>query len=94
MDTVLQGISGVKCIIDDMIITGSSEKEYLRNMEAVLTRLDEYNVRVNLNKCKFFIKRVSYCVHEIDSQGLHKSLRLRLLLMHRNPGTCPVYVHF
>lgn len=53
MDTVLQGISGVKCIIDDMIITGSSEKEHLRNMEAVLTRLDEYNVRVNLNKCEF-----------------------------------------
>ncbi|XP_062606687.1 uncharacterized protein K02A2.6-like [Saccostrea cucullata] len=73
IDTVLQGLTGVKCIIDDMIITGSSEEEHLKNLEAVLTRLDEYNLRVNLNKCEFFRERVSYCGHEIDCEGLHKT---------------------
>ena len=30
MDTILQGLPGVKCIIDDMIITGATEEEHLR----------------------------------------------------------------
>ena len=31
MDMVLQGILGVKCIIDDMIITGKDDAEHLHN---------------------------------------------------------------
>ncbi|XP_056008456.1 uncharacterized protein K02A2.6-like [Ostrea edulis] len=73
IDTVLQGLAGVKCIMDDMIITGTSEEEHLQNLEAVLQRLDDYNLRVNLDKCEFFRERVSYCGHEIDSEGLHKT---------------------
>ena len=73
MDTILQGLPGVKCIIDDMIITGATEEEHLRNLEAVLCRLDQYNLRANLSKCEFFKERVSYCGHEIDSKGLHKT---------------------
>jgi hypothetical protein len=29
MDQLLQGLSGVQCVLDDMIITGKSDDEYL-----------------------------------------------------------------
>ena len=73
MDTVLQGLDGVKCIIDDMIVTGKSEAEHLRNLDAVLSRLAHYGLRVNLDKCQFFKDKIAFCGHEIDRDGLHKT---------------------
>lgn len=73
MDTILQGLPGVKCIIDDMIITGRTDEEHLRNLEAVLEKLDEHGLRANLDKCEFFKKKVTFCGHEIDEKGLHKT---------------------
>ncbi|XP_021353194.1 uncharacterized protein K02A2.6-like [Mizuhopecten yessoensis] len=73
MDTVLQGIPGTQCIIDDMLITGDSDKEHLRNLKAVLERLDQYGLRLKKEKCEFFKTKVSFCGHEIDAEGLHKS---------------------
>ena len=39
MDTILQGLSGVICYIDDILITGSNDTEHLQNLERVLQRL-------------------------------------------------------
>ncbi len=35
MDTVLQDIPGVMCYMDDIIVTGNSNEEHLRNLEKV-----------------------------------------------------------
>ena len=39
MDAILQGIFNVLCYLDDIFITGLSEKEHLQNLEEVLKRL-------------------------------------------------------
>ena len=35
MDTVLRDIPQVVCYLDDILVTGTSEEEHLRNLEAV-----------------------------------------------------------
>jgi hypothetical protein len=45
MDQILQGLSGVQCILDDMIITGKSDDEHLQNLENVLQRLQDNGLR-------------------------------------------------
>ena len=57
---IIQGLPGVKCITGNMIITGATEKEHLRNLEVVLCRLDQSNLRANLSKCEFLKERVFY----------------------------------
>ena len=47
MDQVLHGLSGCFCMLDDMIITGSSEQQHLDNLRAVLSRLKEYGLKLN-----------------------------------------------
>ncbi|XP_036815479.1 uncharacterized protein LOC118943635 [Oncorhynchus mykiss] len=73
IDQILQGIPGTQCILDDMIITGRTDKEHLANLEEVLKRLKEYGLQANLKKCEFFKDKIVFCGHEIDCNGLHKT---------------------
>jgi hypothetical protein len=50
IDQILQGLSGVQCVLDDMIITGKSDDEHLQNLEYVLQRLQDNGFRANIEK--------------------------------------------
>ena len=70
MDQILKDIPNTSCILDDIIITGKSDEEHL---ETVLQRLQDYNLRVNRDKCSFFREEITYCGHKINANGLHKT---------------------
>ncbi len=70
MDQILQGIPGVICYIDDIMVTGA---EHLHNLESVLQRLQEYGGRLKLPKCRFLRKSVDYLGLVVDAKGLHAS---------------------
>ena len=74
IDQVLEGTSGTSCILDDMIITGKNDDEHLANLEEVLRRLQAHGLRANKAKCEFFKEKITFCGHNIDRHGLHKSL--------------------
>ena len=73
MEQVLQGIPGVRCLLDDMIITGRTDDEHLDNLRKVLQRLKNSGLRLNQSKCKFLKKKVIFCSHEITGNGLKKT---------------------
>ncbi|CAG2213598.1 unnamed protein product [Mytilus edulis] len=73
IDQILQGLTGVQCILDDMVITGRNDREPLVNLEKVMKRLEMYNLSVNKEKCKFFKDEIEFCGHKIDKHGLHKT---------------------
>ena len=35
IEQMLQGVPGVHCILDDMIVTGQNDTEHLQNLESV-----------------------------------------------------------
>ena len=71
IDQVLEGTSGTSCILDDMIITGKND-QHIAKLE-VLRRLRAHGLRANKTKCEFFKEKITFCGHDIDSHGLHKS---------------------
>ncbi|XP_061170894.1 uncharacterized protein K02A2.6-like [Saccostrea echinata] len=73
MDKVLQGIKGVHCNMDDMIITGRTPEEHLKNLEQVLKRLDRCGLKANVDKSEFLKDKIEFCGHVIDAEGLHKT---------------------
>ena len=70
MDTILQGIPGAMCYIDDILVTGTTKEEHLHNLEQVLCRLQEYGIRMKRNKCSFLQDLVEYLGHRVDAEGI------------------------
>ena len=68
--TLLQGLPHVCVYLDDILDTGTTEEEHLRNLEQVLPRLDKANIRLKHRKCKFLLPPVEYLGHRISAQGL------------------------
>lgn len=71
METLLKGCPGVSIYIDDILVTGATYKEHLENLNRVLERLVQANLKLNLIKCAFMLLSVKYLGHIIDQFGLH-----------------------
>ena len=71
MDTVLQGLPKTICYLDDILVSGATKEEHIHNLEMVLQRLEQYNIRAKKEKCAFLCDAVEYLGHRIDADGLH-----------------------
>ena len=56
--------------LDDIIIHGNTEEEFISNLRKVLERLREFNITVNPNKCQIGLEEVEYVGHVINSEGI------------------------
>ena len=70
METLLQGLQHVCVYLDDILITGRSQQEHLKNLEEVLQRLEEARMRLKQEKCTFLMPEVEYLGHKICPGGL------------------------
>ena len=71
VEKVIEGIPSTANYLDDIIVTGSTEKEHLTNLQLTLGKLEESGFRLRMDKCTFFQDSVEYLGHIIDSQGIH-----------------------
>ena len=71
MDTVLQGLPKVICYLDDILVSGATKEEHVKNLENVLQRLQQYNIRAKRSKCAFMCESVEYLGHRTDAIGLY-----------------------
>nr|GFC20407.1 putative reverse transcriptase domain-containing protein [Tanacetum cinerariifolium] len=57
--------------IDDILIYSKNEKEHEEHLKAILGLLNEEKLYVEFSKCKFWIPKVQFLGHVIDSRGIH-----------------------
>ena len=70
MENLLQGLKHVCVYLDDILVTGSSEREHLDNLAEVLKRLESAGIRLKRSKCEFMLPSVEYLGHKISDKGL------------------------
>ena len=70
MESLLQNIDNVCVYLDDILVTGSSEENHLKNLDLVLTRLKTAGVKLKQEKCAFLLPEVEYLGHKISKHGL------------------------
>ena len=72
MDLTLAGLQWSHCLVylDDIIVMGHSFEEHLGNLNLVLERLRDANLKVKPVKCALFQEQVCYLGHIISSKGI------------------------
>ena len=64
----LEGLEGVICIMDDILVHGKTQKEHDERLEAVLTRLIRARITLNPEKGEFSRKQLKFAGHSLSAQ--------------------------
>lgn len=60
----------VEVYLDDIIVFGDSEEEFLRNLDTVLTRLSTNRLTAKVSKCKFGYRELSFLGFVVNANGI------------------------
>ena len=70
METVVNGLANVIVYIDDLLIHSATHQEHITALDNILQRLVQHNIKINLQKCFFGSKEVSYLGFRLTEQGI------------------------
>ena len=70
MSRILEGIEGVVCQIDDILVFGKDQDQHDTRLMAVLKRVQSAGVTLNKDKCNFSMSQVQFLGHVIDQTGI------------------------
>ena len=70
MDSVLKGMRGVTCRVDDILIQGDTWSEHVERVMDVVNRLHEAGYRCNWEKSEFGVPEVIYLGYELNAKGV------------------------
>ena len=87
MDQILPKLPGVVCYLDDILVTDKDTQEHFSNLEAVLQKLQEHNLRIKSTKCKFLQNSVEYLGQVVSAQGIDTSQRKAEAVLKMSPPT-------
>jgi hypothetical protein len=70
MESILQGIEGVVCYMDDVVVSGDTEEEHDKRLEQVMKRVREAGLKLNSSKCEFRKETLDFLGHKISQKGI------------------------
>eukprot|EP00731_Ephydatia_muelleri_P028828 Em0020g472a len=71
MSEILDGLDGVLCQIDDILIFGNNQHQHDIRLMAALDRIEKAGVTLNPTKCVFSRRQIQFLGHIIDQKGVH-----------------------
>lgn len=72
MNNILAGLIGKTCFVylDDIIVFGTSLENHLKNLQLVLERLENSNLKIQLDKCEFLKRETEFLGHIVTPEGV------------------------
>ena len=71
MQRILEGVEGIVCQMDDILIHTKDEESHAEKVREVLDKLLKAGVTLNEEKCEFSKQKVTFLGHVIDAEGIH-----------------------
>ena len=66
----LQGIEGVRNLADDILVFGKTYEAHNKSLKACLQRLQERNLMLNINKCRFLKQNLEFFGFLFTAEGI------------------------
>ncbi|KAE8281553.1 Retrovirus-related Pol polyprotein [Larimichthys crocea] len=70
MDNMLEGLEGVRCYIDDLVIWGSTLQEHNDRLAKVLQRISDHGLKLNRAKCQFCVQEMTFLGDKLSGEGI------------------------
>lgn len=84
-----QSFQSLLLYLDDIIIFSSTFEQHLQRLDLVLTRLQQHNLKLKLQKCHFFQPEVQYLGHIISAAGVATDpSKINAVAEWPRPSTC------
>ena len=75
MSEILEGLPGVICHMDDILVHAAQQEEHDERLRAVLTRLCTAGLTLSVEKCAFSQKSITFLGHVISDEGIQADPR-------------------
>ena len=85
MINILQGLQGVVCQIDDVLVFGKTHKEHDSQLCAVMRQLESAGVTLNSAKCEFAKDQVQFLGHLVSKAGVQADPQKIAAIMKMKP---------
>jgi len=70
MESILEGLEGVVCMMDDILVHGPSEAGHWRNLQSVLSAIKRSGMMLRKDKCEFGKEEIKFLGHVISREGI------------------------
>ena len=70
MEEKLKGLEGIECQIDNVLLHGETQQIHDERLQAILKRLTESNITLNLDKCEFSNLEVKVLGNIVSANGI------------------------
>lgn len=70
ISTVLTGLEGTLCMIDDVLVAGATQEEHDQRLYAALKRIQNAGITLNKEKCEFSKDRGTFLGQVISASGV------------------------
>ena len=70
MNKIIEGLKGVVCQMDDVLVFGSTQEEHDQRLLALLECIRAAGVSLNKEKCKFSVSTVKFLGHIVNKDGI------------------------
>ena len=70
MSRALEGLQGVACHMDDILIHGTTKEEHDARLLRTLEKLLQHGITLNKDKCSFATESVKFLGHIVDREGI------------------------
>jgi len=84
----LNGLAGVVCMMDDVLIFGKNEEEHWSRLWLVLQRINEAGITLKKEKCEFGMNSVKFLGHVVSKEGIKSDPGKVEAICNMNPPSC------
>ena len=70
ISAILEGLEGVLCLMDDVLVFGKTKTEHDKILFAVLQRFQNVGITLNMDKCEFWRDKLTFLGHIVSKEGI------------------------